>query len=313
MAGQETCQTSADMDAATQSALTNAAVHYYDLIAKGDSVTLRQNSIPNLANDFSAIESTIKANQAALATARPSIRPLFLLTEQSASANPHAEFFCGVFGRNGQTADSAVFYLSGLAPGKYGVVIADAPSTKTTYTVSEILQLAGSGWKLGGLYIKDARFNGHDSNWFISQADAFQKKGEFHDAWLYYVVARSLISPLPFMSTAATDKLYDHSQQVQPADFPVNDKTAVLAVAAATYKLTALFPEVVGNDLDLIVKYEVPSIADYNQSYQNNVAVMKALLTKYPELREAFASLVARAVEPSGRDYGTMLAMKDIK
>jgi hypothetical protein len=312
-AGQETCQTSTDMDAATQSTLTNAAAHYYDLIAKGDSLTLRQNSIPSLAADFSAIESTIKANQAALGAARPSIRPPFLLTEQSASANPHAEFFCGVFGRNGQTADSAVFYLSGLAPGKYGVVIADAPSAKTTYTVSEILELSGSSWKLGGLYIEDARFNGHDSNWFINQAEAFQKKGEFHDSWLYYVVARSLISPLPFMSTAASDKLYDDSQKVQPADFPENGKTAVLAAGTASYKLTALFPEVVGNDLDLIVKYEVPSVADSNRTYQNNVAVMKALLTKYPELGEAFASVVARAVEPSGRDYGTMLAMKDIK
>ena len=40
---------------------------------------------------------------------------------------------------------------------------------------------------------------------------------------------------------------------------------------------------------------------------------MKALLAKYPELRIAFAAMVARAVDPSGRDYGTMLAMKEIK
>ncbi|MGB8112256.1 MAG: hypothetical protein WCF22_00705, partial [Candidatus Sulfotelmatobacter sp.] len=226
---------------------------------------------------------------------------------------PHAEFFCGVFGRNGQTADSAAFYLDGLAPGNYGVVILDAPSAKGAYTVSEILQQQGSDWKLGGLYIKDARFNGHDSNWFIAQAQAFQKKGEVHNAWLYYVVARSLISPLPFMSTATTDKLYDDSQKLQPADFPEDGKTADLTAAATTYKLTALFPEVVGNDLDLIVKYQVPSIANSNQTYQSNVAVMKALVAKYPELRDAFASVVARAVDPTGHDYGTMLAMKEIK
>jgi hypothetical protein len=40
---------------------------------------------------------------------------------------------------------------------------------------------------------------------------------------------------------------------------------------------------------------------------------MKALVAKYPEFRDAFAGIVARAVEPSGRDYGSMLAMKDIK
>jgi hypothetical protein len=43
------------------------------------------------------------------------------------------------------------------------------------------------------------------------------------------------------------------------------------------------------------------------------MAVMKALITKYPELRDAFAGIVARAVDPSGRDYGSLLPMKDIK
>ena len=68
-----------------------------------------------------------------------------------------------------------------------------------------------------------------------------------------------------------------------------------------------------GNDLDLIVKYQVPDVSNTNLAYQNNIAVMKALLAKYPELRDAFTGVVARAVDPSGRDYGTLLAMKDIK
>jgi hypothetical protein len=310
---QTDCQMAADMDAATRTALTNTALHYYDLIAKADTDSLRQNSIPSLAADFSGIAGTISANQAALSSAKPSARPPFLLEAQGTATIPRAEFFCGVFGKNGQTSDSAAFYLNGLAPGKYGVVIVDAPSAKGAFTVSEILQLVGSDWKLGGLYIKDARFNGHDSQWFINQAEAAQKKGQAHNAWLYYMVARNLISPLPFMSTAATDKLYDDSQKLQPADFPGEGKTADLSAGANTYKLTELFPEVVGNDLDLIVKYQAPSIADSNQTYQSNVAVMKALLAKYPELREAFASVVARAVDPRGQEYGTMLAMKDIK
>jgi len=69
----------------------------------------------------------------------------------------------------------------------------------------------------------------------------------------------------------------------------------------------------VGNDLDLIVKYQVPDISNNTQTYSNNVAVIKALVTKYPEVRDAFAAVVARAVDPSGQDYGTLLAMKDIK
>ncbi len=312
----ENCLTSTDMDAATRTALTNTALHYFDLIAKGDTAGLRQSAIPSLAADFSGIEGTIKDNQPALAGAKAAARPPFLLEAEGTATIARAEFFCGVFGRNGQTSDSAAFSLNGLAPGKYAVVIVDAPSTKGAYMVSQILQQQGSDWKLGGLYIKSGEFNGHDSNWFITHAHDFQTKGQTHNAWLYYLVARSLISPLPFMSTAATDKLYDDSQKLQPADFPSDAKTADLAgttAGSATYKLTALFPEVVGNDLDLIVRYQAADISNPNQTYQSNVAVMKALITKYPELRDAFASVVARAVDPSGHDYGTMLAMKDIK
>jgi hypothetical protein len=40
---------------------------------------------------------------------------------------------------------------------------------------------------------------------------------------------------------------------------------------------------------------------------------MKALVARYPEFRDAFSSIVARATAPTGQDYGTLLAMKDVK
>lgn len=309
----ENCLTATDMDAATRTALSNTSLRYFDMMARGDAASLRQNAIPGLASDFSGIEGTVKENQPALAGAKATARSPFLLEAEGTAPIPRAEFFCGVFGASGQTKDSAAFSINGLAPGKYGVVIMDAPSAKGAYTVSLILQQIASDWKLGGLYIKSSQSAGHDSNWYSSKAHDFQSKGQTHNAWLYYLVVRSLVSPLPFMSTAATDKLYDDSQKLQPADFPADGKTTDLPAGTTTYKLTALFPEVVGSDLDLIVRYSVPDASNTNTTYSSNVAVMKALLTKYPELRDAFAAVVARAVDPSGRDYGTMLAMKDIK
>ena len=178
---------------------------------------------------------------------------------------------------------------------------------------SEILQQTGNDWKLGGLYIKPAQIAGHDSDWFLNQARQYKSKGQMHNAWFYYLEARSLIAPLPFMSTLATDKLYDESQSAQPTDLPAGGKTTALASPTSTYKLTAVFPEAVGNDLDLIVKYESANVSNTNVAYQENVNVMKALVTKYPEVRDSFAAVVARAVDTSGRDYGTLLAMKDIK
>ncbi len=309
----ESCATASDMDDSTRTALTAAGLRYFDFVAKGDTAALRQSAAPSLTSDFSGIEAIVKDKEAALQGSKATERSPFLLEAGGTAAIPRAEFYCGVFGSKGQTRDSAVFYLNDLAPGKYGVVIVDATSSKGAYTVSVIVQQQGSDWKLGGLYIKLAEAGGHDSAWFVARAREFQSKGQAHNAWLYFLEARSLVAPLPFMSTLASDKLYDESQKLQPADFPAEGKTADLVAGTTTYKLTALFPEEVGGDLDLIVRYQAADVSNTAQTYQSNLSLMKALVAKCPELRDAFAAVVARAVDPGGHDYGTLLGMKDIK
>lgn len=309
----QSCQTASEIDAGAKTAIQSAAQRYFDMAAKGDAASLRQNAIPSLASDFAGIEGTIKDNQPNLAGTQATIKSFFLLDASGAAPVPNAEFYCGVFGKNGQTANSAAFYLNNLPPAKYAVVLLDATSAKGRTMFSEVLQQIGTDWKLGGLYIKAAQVAGHESDWYVARAREYKTKGQMHNAWFYYEQARSLISPLPFMSTLATDKLYDESQNLQPTDVPAGGKTADLPAGTVTYKITAIFPQVVDKDLDLIVKYQSANVSNTNQAYQDNVAVMKALLAKYPEVRDAFAGIVARAVDPSGRDYGTLLAMKDIK
>lgn len=309
----ETCQTSTDMDEATRTALNSAGQRYLDMIVRGDTATLRQNAIPSVAADFSGIETTVKGHQSDLARTKPTPRPSFLLDAPGTAVIPHAEFFCGVFGKTGQTANSAVFYLNNLPPGKYGVEIFDANSAKTPVTVSLILQQAGSDWKIGGLYIKSMQLAGHDSAWFVPRAHEFKAKGELHNAWLYYQAAVSVISPLDFMSTAATDKLLDEAQAVKPTDFPVEGKTADLIGPGTTYKLTAAYLQAVGDDLDLTVVHRVDDISNTNLTFQKNAGLMKAMLAKWPELKAGAAGINARAFDASGRDYGTLLAMRDIK
>ena len=313
IAAAQTCQASGELDEATRTAIGNAAQRYFGMAAHGDSASLRQNSIPSLASDFAGIEATIKDHQQDLAGAQATVKSSFLLDASGVAPNPHAEFYCGVFGKNGQTANSAAFYLDNLPVGKYAVALLDTTSPKGRTMFSEVLQQAGTDWKLGGLYIKLAQIAGHDSDWFLARANEYKAKGQLHNAWFYFLEARSLISPLPFMSTLATDRLFDAAQSAQPTDMPAGGKTADLAAAGSTYKLTAVFPEVVGNDLDLIVKYQSANVNNTNVAYQDNVNVMKALVAKYPEVRDAFAAVVARAVDASGHDYGTLLAMKDIK
>ncbi|HVI05294.1 MAG TPA: hypothetical protein VM711_04275, partial [Sphingomicrobium sp.] len=104
------------------------------------------------------------------------------------------------------------------------------------------------------------------------------------------------------------------TQSVKPADLPADGKTLeLIAPGGKTYKLTTVFPLAVGQDLDLVVKHETADVSNTGQAFQENMAVMTAFVDKFPELRDAFDGVISRAVEPSGRDYGTIMPMKEIK
>ena len=309
----QTCQSASDMDPAVRTAVETTAKRYFDLAARGDSATLQQNSIAAVAANFGGIEAAVKDNQAAFRGAQAAVRPPFILTAEGSAPLERAEFLCGVFGPSGQTAGSAVFMLRNLPPGKYGVVIIDAQGGQDRRTLTMIVQQVGTDWKLAGFFARPLQVNGHDGAWFAQRARDFKAKGQTRNAWLYYHEAVALSSPVDFMSTQATDKLYDEMQTVQPSDLPVNGSTVDVSAGAKTYRVTEVFPLAVGNDLDVVVKYQAADVSDTAQTYQENMAVTKAVIAKYPELREAFAGVIVRAVEPSGRDYGSLLAMKDIK
>jgi hypothetical protein len=308
----QSCQTGSDMDTATATALENTAKRYFDMAAKGDTAALQRNSIPSVASSFGGIESAIKENQPDFTGAQATPRQPFLL-EVDANTSGRIEFLCGIFGPRGQTSNSSEFVLNNLPPGKYGLVILDVKGSKDPRTLTFILQQMGADWKLAGFFARPTQIDGHDSAWFLQKARDYKAKGKQHSAWLYYREAIALSTPVDFMSTLATDNLYDEMQSAQPSDMPAGGNTADLAGAGKTYKLTAIFPLAVGNDLDVVVKYQAADVSNSGQTFQENTAVMKALLTKFPELREAFAGIVARAVEPSGRDYGSMLPMDKIK
>jgi len=309
----QTCQSAADMDPSVRTALETAAKRYFEISAHGDTAGLKQNSIASVASSFAGIEAAVKDNQAAFNGAQATVRPPFFLTADGPDPLARAEFLCGVFGTAGQTKDSAVFVLPNLPPGKYGVTILDVSGGRDPITLSFVLQQLGADWKLAGFYAKSSLAAGRDAAWFIQRAHDFKSKGQSHDAWLYYREAIALSAPVDFMSTLATDKLYDETQAVQPPDMPANGNTFDLSTGGKTYHLTEIFPLTVGSDLDVVAKYQTADISDTAHTFQENTAVIKALVTKYPELREAFAGVVARAVDPSGHDYGTLLAIKDIK
>jgi hypothetical protein len=93
---------------------------------------------------------------------------------------------------------------------------------------------------------------------------------------------------------------------------PVAGATLVLP-GGKSVKLMEVAAIAVGTDFDLRVHYESADMTDPALASQENTAVMKALLAKYPELRDGFAALIARATDSGGHDYGTLMPMKDVK
>jgi len=311
----QTCQTATDMDAAVRSALETTARRYFDMAAHGDSAGLKQNAIPALASNFGGIEAAVKENVPMFAGAQVTVRPPFLLAADGNQPLARAEFLCGVFGSTGQTRDSAVFVLNNLPPGKYGVAIVDAKASQGTRTLTLILQQLGADWKLAGFYARSSQVNGHDASWFAQRAREFKTKGQSHNAWLYFREAITLTAPADFVSSLATDKLYDEAQAMQPSNIPSSDHPLVLTdpKAGKSHSMTQMFPLAVGNDLNVVVKYQAADISNTAQIFQDNMAVIRGLVAKFPEFRDAFDGVVARAVDPSGQDYGSMLPMKQIK
>src|SRR5205823_2324554 len=238
----ETCLSSGDMDEATRSALVNTAKQYFDFAAKGDAASLQQHAIASLASNFSGVENAVKENRPAFSGAQASPRPPFLLKAEGAVPLERAEFLCGVFGAQGQTANSAEFVIPNLPPGNYGIVTLDVAAQKPS-TVTFVLQQQGTDWKLGGFFAKPSQVSGHDGNWFLQQARSYKAKGQNRIAWFYYLEARELLVPVSFMYTQSTDKAYDEMQTVKPSDLPPFD----LSGAGKTYKVMDMFPVVVGS------------------------------------------------------------------
>ncbi len=321
----QTCLTASDMGPNAVSTLENTAKRYFQMAAQGDSASLQQNAIPGLASSFGGVEAAVNDHKAEFAGAQSSVRQPYVLEAPGAAPLQRAEFFCGIY----NSPDRVGFSIPNLPPGIYAVVIQDVTTTKgARYSLTMVLQdmsaggaaqnqnpetaLATAAWKLAGYYVRPETINGHDGQWFWDKARQFKSQNQLLNAYYYYIEARQLLSPVDFMGTPQLDKIYDETQQAVPKDMPVNGPVDN-AIGGQTYKLAQVFPVPVGQELDLVIKYNVPDISNSTQTFQQNMNVIKGFVAKYPEVRSAFDAVVARAVNPQGQDYGSLLPMKDIK
>ena len=304
----QTCSSGTDLDAATRSALDTAAKQFLDMSKNGDVAGLKANSIPAITGDFSSIERAVVTNKPYLADGQATITGTYLLDASDAKATlARAEFFCGIY----NSANRLAFFIPNLPPGRYGIVIQKV-NGKDPITLTLVLQNLG-GWKLAGYYPRLDAVGGHDGDWYLSKARDFKAKGQLHNAWFYYLTAWDLTAPVNFMSTPELDKISDEMQGVRPSDMPSDSAPLSLAAGGKVFKVTELTAVPVDNNLDLRVRYQDANAANSAVAFPDNMAVIKAIVAKYPELRDGFTAVIARAVDSSGTEYGSVLPMKDVK
>ena len=309
-AAAQTCESSAEMDEATRAVMERTARQFFDYASKGDAFDLKQSAIASLSSNFGNIEGVVIDQRSTYAGAQATVRAAYLLEASGAAPIARADFLCGVWG----TASWAIFVINNLPPGRYGLVIQEVSTSNGKYALTMVLKQEGRAWKLAGYYSKPEEIGGHDGQWFLDKAREYKAKGANHNAWFYYLTAWDLTAPVDFISTPRLDKLSDEMQSVRPSDLPTSDHPlALVASGGRTYQVIQMSALPVDNDLDVLVKYRMSDVSDTKKTFDENMAVIRAIVGRYPEFREAFAGVVARATDPSGHDYGTLLAMKDVK
>lgn len=306
----QTCASDGELEQPLKAAVDGAARQYFDMAARGDVAGLKSNSIPAVANDFSGIEQAVTSNKTLLSEAKPTISGTYVLDASQAKGTfPRADFYCGIY----NSPDRIGFFIPNLPAGRYAIVLQKAEG-KDPITLTMILQdVGGNVWKVAGFYPRLTSLAGHDGDWYIAKAREYKAKGQKYNAWIYYLTGWDLLAPVDFMSTPQLDKLSDEMQTSRPGDLPASGSPLSLSANGKVFSVTEITAVTVDNALDLRVRYNSPDASNSGTAFQDNMAVIKATVAKYPEFRDGFSAVVARAVDASGHDYGSLLAMKDVK
>jgi hypothetical protein len=307
----QNCLTGDDLDPGARSNLEQTAQHFFRLSAASDYAGLKAAAVPSLASSFGGVETAVSNYKDAFAGAQATPSAIYVLENATKQTMQHGEFFCGIF----NSPNRVGFVIPDLPAGRFAVVIQDVSGGKQPVKLTFVMQQQGDHWALAGYTVKPTQVAGHDMNWYLTQARQYKAGGQATSAYLYYLEAWYLSRPVDIEYTTQQDKLADEMQSARPPGWPSPSQPMNLLAGGKTYRITELFPDAVGNDLDLIVKYQaLTDISNTAAAFQDNMAVMKGMVARYPELRTAFTGIVARAVDPSsGRDYGSLLAMKDVK
>ena len=189
----------------------------------------------------------------------------------------------------------------------------------TPWRLSLLLQEQGGQWLLAGLYPRELTAGGHDGLWYWTQARTLAAAKDQWTAWLYYLEAQALLTPVNFVVSTHLDKLQAETTGATPPAITGGigpDAPLVVKAADGTeFRFTALAVDdsLHADKVDVAAHIKVETVGTATAARQRNADAMKALLAAHPEWRKAFHGMWVFADAPGESAFATESAMAEIK
>jgi hypothetical protein len=287
-----TCSAQAEMNAQDRAALASTAQRMAVAVVQQDSATIQASLLPAVAQQSSAIREAVEQGAPAVKGGQPQLNSLYLLDATSLTAPADTQFFCS----NADGSMTVTITLGNLPPGKFAVAqiyVMAAPaaggSPAIVGQIAFILGLDNNAWKVGGVFVRPAIFNGHDGVWYWQRARELAQSDSPWAAYYCYQAARYLLLPVDFISSPNLEKLEQEQAQIRSAPmFPYS-----VTAGDRTWKIDQVRFDAALREPDLGVTYESAGVTDPAAQRTEAIAVLGALLKAQPTLRPAFHGLWA--------------------
>jgi hypothetical protein len=309
-----TCTTQAELSPQDRSALAAAGGRLAQAVLAQDYSGLQAALLPAEAAQWDGIRDAVEQAAPLMNGGQIQLRNVYLLDATSLTAPADTQFFCS----NASGSLTVTITMRALPPGRYAVVLADAAGAALGGQLGMILAWDGTGdsaaWKLAGLSLRQGIFDGHDGVWYWTHArelaKADQAPSDAWPAWFSYEAARSLLTPVDFISSPNLEKL--GSEQAQIKGSPQDAFPYTLPDGPQSWKIDSVRLDASLHEPDLGVTYESTGVTDPAAVRTEAVAVLSALLKAQPGLRENFHGLWAYAVKDGKRTAVIELPMAQI-
>jgi hypothetical protein len=304
------CKTQSQLTTPERDALSNAARTMVGQVQKGDVQTLRANTIPAVAADFSGIAESVGTLKPLVQQASITVDSLYELDVPADTANTaRTDFYCGT--------PVVVMNFTDLPPGRYALAILHATGVPKPQQITLILSATPDHhWMLGGFFSKPMMEAGHDGLWYWVSARKYAQRNMNWNAWFYYRLAAYFLNPVDFLSSPNLEKLQHEKDLLHPDSLP-GTKPLMLSAHDSVFQVKTIDTTDIFGALDLEVHYtpdaaQTAQLRDPPSARSQVTEVMTSLLALHPELREAFHGIWVQADKGSVSAFSLELPMDQI-